>query len=53
MLLWEGRTNSRQARLVQEEEEEEDEVQEDLRVNIQMEGEEPQELAEALVDHGL
>ena len=36
MLLREGRTNPQQVRMVQEEE---DEVQEDLRVNIQMEGE--------------
>ena len=49
MLLRERRMNPWQARLVQEEE---DEVQEDLRVNIQMEGEGPQELAQALVDQG-
>ena len=49
MLLQERRTNPRQVRLVQEEE---DEVQEELRVNIQMEGEGPQELAQALVDQG-
>ena len=49
MLLRERRMNPRQARLMQEEE---DEVQEDLRVNIQMEGEGPQELAQALVDQG-
>ena len=50
MLLREGRTNPRQVRLVQEEE---DEVQEDLRVEYQMEGEGPQELAQALVDQEL
>ena len=50
MLLWERRRNPRQARLMQEEE---DEVQEDLRANIQMDGEGPQELAKALVDQGL
>ena len=50
MLLREGRTKPRQVRLVQEEE---DEVQEDLRVDIQMEGEGPQELAQALVDLGV
>ena len=49
MLLWERRKNPRQARLIQEEEEE---VQEDLRANIQMEGDGPQELAQALVDQG-
>ena len=49
MLLWERRRNPRQARLMQEEE---NEVQEDLRANIQMEGEGPQELAQALVDWG-
>ena len=39
-------------RLMQEEKEEEDEVQEDLRANIQMEGEGLQELAQALVGRG-
>ena len=49
MLLWERRRNPRQVRLMQEEE---DEVQEDLRANIQMEGEGLHELAQALVDRG-
>ena len=50
MLLWKRRRNPRQVRLMQEEEE--DEVQEDLRADIQMEGEGFQELAEALEEGG-
>ena len=49
MLLWKRKRNPRQVRLMQEEE---DEVQEDLRANIQTEGEGSQELAQALEDQG-
>ena len=50
MLLWERRRNPRQVRLMQEEEE--DEIPENLRANIPMEGEGLQELAQALVGRG-